>query len=134
MFFLFRFLRERIKKKSLEKLKRYYNLEDLLLYSLEANFFGQKSYGFRQIRGNGALALLHEKIHFFLLLPDREIIIPISKIISVNLKKSFLGKTVFKPLLHVEFLNENGDRDEVAWLLKNPDLWKVEIDNLRKNV
>jgi len=105
--------------------------EDILLQSLDANFFGFKSKGKKQIRGNGALVLTREELWFSRVLPQMEISIPIRNIRTVKLVRSHLGKTVFRPLLLVEFFHR-GREDAIAWLVKNPEEWQKKIEELRR--
>jgi hypothetical protein len=46
-----------IKKKLLARLEKRFVSEKIIQLSLKANFFGQKSKGLNQIRGNGVLVL-----------------------------------------------------------------------------
>ena len=64
----------------------------------KANFFGQKSRGVGQIRGNGMLVLTEDELWFLLAMPQDEYSIDFKSIISVTTVKSHLGKTVFLSL------------------------------------
>src|SRR5512134_3616363 len=71
-----------------------------------ANFFGQQSHGVTQMRGNGTLVLTDSELYFERWLLRRDYHIPLSAIQGVETPNSFLGKTVFQPLLKVIFQNE----------------------------
>ncbi|TCQ01603.1 hypothetical protein EDD79_102510 [Serpentinicella alkaliphila] len=64
------------------------------MISSGANFFGQESARFTQIRGNGVLALTKDKIYFQLLLQNKVIEMPLEKIERIEECRSHLGKTV----------------------------------------
>ena len=90
---------------------------------IEAVSLGIKSLGLGQIRGNGKLFIGDKEIVFKQYLPDKKIVIPFSSIFEVSTPYFFLGKTFFKKLLRVDFLNDNGELDATAWLVK--DIEKV---------
>ncbi|MBD3186352.1 hypothetical protein GF325_05945 [Candidatus Bathyarchaeota archaeon] len=88
-----------------------------------ANFFGIKSAGSRQVRGNGMLALLESELFFEMWRPKRELHVPLKAIEQVEIVKSFLRKTKSQPLLKISFVNHEGDPDEAAWLVRDPEAW-----------
>ena len=95
-----------------------------------ANFFGIKSLGYKQFRGNGLLLLTKDNLYFNRFFPEKEIIIPITSIVSVDTPKSFLGKTIFRELLQVNFINENGKQDSAAWYVKDFRMFKEKLEEL----
>lgn len=111
-----------IKKRKLQlrvEIQEKIQNKNILFTDKSANFFGQESKGYKQIRGNGVLVITDDSLMFFMLLPRKEIIIELSKIESIESPASFLGKSVLKPLLKVDFTNENGEKDSAAWYLRN---------------
>ena len=126
LFFLLNSIFKRARRELFERLDSRFGIENLILYSTSANYFGRKSKGMMQVRGNGALALTEEGIFFQMAMPDEEFFINYSDILSADVRKSFLGKSVFKPLLHLE-LKSNGETDEVAWYVENPEEWVEKI-------
>lgn len=126
LFFLLNSIFKRARRELFERLDSRFGIENLILYSTSANYFGRKSKGMMQVRGNGALALTEEGIFFQMAMPDEEFFINYSDILSADVRKSFLGKSVFKPLLHLEF-KSNGETDEVAWYVENPEEWVEKI-------
>ena len=106
--------------------------QKILLQTLNANFFGQKLKGFKQIRGNGALILTEKRIWFLLGIPKREISIPMKNINTVSLTKIFLGKKVFQLLLCIEYLPPQGGIDAIALAVNNPEKWKDAIEQAKR--
>ncbi|MDA3790895.1 MAG: hypothetical protein PF503_20665, partial [Desulfobacula sp.] len=94
-----------------------------------ANFFGEKSKGGKQIRGNGAIVLTKDQLFFIRAMPFKEYIIPIESINRVSMPNSFNGKSVFSKLLCVHY-NVEGIEDSIAWAIKNPVKWKESIESL----
>jgi hypothetical protein len=120
-------------KKKLEfKIHEKFGHRELLGATTGANLFGLKSAGFQQIRGNGALILTHDKLVFLRIAPEKEYVIPVDSILNVSMPRSFNGKSVFRSLLHIKFAANEGE-DEIAWGLKNPEVWKDAIDALIKH-
>lgn len=118
--------------KSLQKLvSDKFDRGEILGATTRANSFGIKSKGGAQIRGNGALVLTREELYFVRAAPREEYRIPISSIRSVSLPKAFNGKSVFVPLLCVEYDAEYGE-EAIAWALKHADKWKDAIEKMIK--
>lgn len=84
------------------------------------NFFGRKSEGVGQMRGNGTMLITDDELVFELWIPRKLIVIPLENITSIATPKSFLGKSYFKPLLQLDFTDETGRDDSAAWFV--PDL------------
>jgi hypothetical protein len=113
-----------------ERVGRHYVDQDILRREDWANFFGLQSRGVGQIRGNGPLLLTASALHFFLLMPQREVRIELAHITRTDIVSSFLGKTVGGPLLLVEFGADQA-ADSAAWWVADPYGWQREIDERR---
>lgn len=121
-------------RKRINKIMKKFEGKNLILYSRGANFFGQESKGLRQLRGNGVLVLLEEKLFFEMWTPRKGLEIPIKSIIEVTTPKSHLKKTVFRPLLKITFQNKENENDSAAWWVKDLDKWVTAIGSLKKNI
>lgn len=120
-----------IKRKRAEELFTNYHKDRIIYFSKEVNFFGQKSAGRAQFRGNGSLLLTPDELHFLRWVPKKDIVIPLSEIENIERVNSFLGKKKNSSLLKVEFNNQQGEKDSAAWLLDNMQAWEQVIkDNL----
>ncbi len=117
----------RSRAKQAEKLLERYPKSELLGASDRANFFGVKSHGCRQLRGNGFLFYTKREIFFQLWMSRREVIIPLDKITSVDNVRVFLGRSRMKPLLRVGFTNTAGKQDYCAWLVRDLEKWTQSI-------
>ncbi|WP_198014792.1 hypothetical protein [Hippea sp. KM1] len=91
----------------------------------EANLFGVKSKGLFQVRGNGKLILTEKALIFRPYDFKKDIFINVKEIKTVQLRLSFLGKTVFRKILTISTAT-----DEVGWLVKDPQKWKAAIEKL----
>ncbi len=114
----------------ISKIYAKYQLQDAIIIVKNANFFGQKSLGYIQIRGNGVLALTSDKLFFEMWLPKKGIEIPINRITYINNPIQFLGKTKLRSLLKVTFINQNGQTDSAAWQISELDRWTNELHKL----
>jgi len=83
----------------------------------DANFFGQESLGYFQLRGNGILVVTEEELYFEMWYPEKKFRIPLSSLLSIETTGSHLGKTRGRPLLKVIFRNGKGRKDSMAWLI-----------------
>lgn len=104
---------------------------DIIRTSKTANFFGLKSSGLMQVRGNGVLILTCNELYFMRYLPNKKINIPLSSIVGIEIPKSFMKKRVSRPLMKVIFINEMGMTDEIAWFINRLDDW---VSDIRKNM
>ena len=87
-------------------MENHFKGQILLLKDESASFFGVKSAGPLQVRGNGIMAMTGDTLFFAMFLPYRIIEIPLAKIRSVSTPKSFLGKSTFKKLLQIDFIDD----------------------------
>jgi hypothetical protein len=125
-FFLIWFVRRVGNARYQEAMQRFPGQEIIKVYPA-ANFFGQQTKGVTQIRGQGVLVLTAEQLFFLMWLPKRVLVVPLSLIEKVEIVDSFLYKTKFRPLLRVDFRNENGTADAAAWLVDGVKEWKEAI-------
>jgi len=121
------------KRKRAEELFSNYHKDRIIYFSKEVNFFGQKSAGRTQVRGNGSLLLTPDELHFTRWVPKKSLIIPLDNIENIERVNSFLGKRKKRELLKVDFNNSEGEKDSAAWLLDNMQVWEQVIkDNLKE--
>lgn len=109
---------------------------DILLQDSGANFFGLESLGGMQLRGNGGLVLTARNLSFFMLVPRRDVQIPLASIEETSLVRSHCGKTVFRDLLKVTFRageSEALGRESAAWYVRDAGAWKRAIDAARQH-
>lgn len=131
LFYLFNKLISTLKRKRAEELFENYHKDRIIYFSKEVDFFGQKSAGRTQIRGNGSLLLTPDQIHFLRWLPKKDIIIPLENIKNIERVRKFLGKKKKDELLKIDFNNYQQDIDSAAWYLDNMQAWEQVIeDNL----
>jgi len=95
-----------------------------------ANMFGLKSRGMKQVRGNGILLLTNSVLYFRMLMPRREVLVPVSSITGFGVEKSFLGKTKGVKLLRIDFTPETGGADSAAWIVRDLDGWLSSLASL----
>jgi hypothetical protein len=111
-------------------IEKNFNKEDIIYINSSANFFGVKSLGFKQIKGNGILILTNEVLFFRRLLPEMEISIPIENIQSIEEVKSFLSKSIGRKLLKVNYKSDRDKIDSVAWYVDDIKNLKEKLDKL----
>lgn len=121
-------------RKPLEaRIRENHRPEDVFRADLRANFFGIESKGAAQLRGNGALVLTKDALHFYQLVPRRDFRFPLADIRSMELVRSHLGKSVGYKLLKVHF-TQDGAADSVAWFVPDPEGWQASIASLAPTV
>ncbi len=117
----------RRRQRMANELQREFEGQLLLGATQRANFFGQKSLGRAQVRGNGSLVLDEDGLHFRMLLPDRRWDVPIRTILNVSTPRSFLGKSKLIKLLRIDYLREDGQADALAFAVPDLDRWVQAI-------
>lgn len=119
-------------RKRIHEIMARFDNSDIILTSKTANFFGQRSKGIRQIRGNGVLILMNSLLFFEMWHPKKTLEIPLNLIRQIEVTKSFLGKSRFRDLLKMTFINLEGERDEAAWLVDDLENWVTTFRSLLK--
>ncbi len=130
-FLLFLSVVKKAKKARYNDIMAKFQNKELLFFSKNSSFFGHKLKNYTQVRGNGYFALTKDEIYFLMWLPPKEIKINIDKITKIDFPKSFLGKSIFKPLLRVTYINDNKELDEVAWAIRELPKIKSELLKLK---
>ncbi len=129
LFFVLSFVFKSVRNKLESYIQERFDSKEIIGATTRANFFGEKSKGGKQIRGNGAIVLTNDQLVFIRAMPFKEYIIPIKSITRVSLPNSFNGKSVFSRLLCVHYINE-GTEDAIAWAIINPEKWQESIEAL----
>ena len=79
------------------------------------------------IRGNGVLVLNPNKLWFSRFIKRDDITIPVNTIQDVRLVDFHLAKRILgRKLIYVQF-QTSGGKDSVAWLVADPERWKMKI-------
>lgn len=109
------------------RIAAHYRPDEVLMRDLTANSFGLESRGVWQGRGNGALVLTDEYLHFFRFVPGADLRVPLRAITDLAFTRSHLGKATIQDLLKVRF-TVDGKPDSIAWYLADPRAWKERIE------
>ncbi|MEJ7603193.1 MAG: hypothetical protein WKG01_35225 [Kofleriaceae bacterium] len=109
------------------RVAQVYKPDEIVFEDLRASNFGLESKGAIQARGNGALVLTARELHFFQLIPARDVRIPLDRITQVKTVRTHLGKTVGRSLLHVSFTVEGG-QDAMAWSVTDVETWLSKLE------
>ncbi|MHA1413338.1 MAG: hypothetical protein ACTSUX_10070 [Promethearchaeota archaeon] len=124
---------KRLFKKQINNVLDKFDKSKILKVSARANFFGLESKKSRQLRGNGILILTKNELYFSMFLSKKVIEIPISSIKSIETPRSFLKKSYLMRLLKINFIDELGQENSVAWVLENLDEWIEILTKLMKS-
>ncbi|MEO8703622.1 MAG: hypothetical protein ABI867_26470 [Kofleriaceae bacterium] len=108
------------------RVAKVYASEAIVFSDHRASNFGLESKGSTQQRGNGALVLTANELHFFQLIPKSDFRISLGEIKKVDAVRTHLGKTVGRKLLYVSFTVEGGE-DAVAFSVRDIDAWLVKL-------
>lgn len=113
------------------RVSQVYKPEHIQLQDLRALSFGLESLGKTQARGNGALVLTGNELHFFQLTPEREFHIPLAAITEVEAVRSHLGKSIGKEILRVAF-TVDGKADSLGVYVTDLATWLAKLEAARK--
>ncbi len=92
----------------------------------KANFYGLASKGSAQVRGLGTLALTPDELVFLQMVPANEVRVPRPAIHTVEVARSFLGKTQGRDLLVIAWAAD-GVEDRVAFDVPDLDAWRQAL-------
>ncbi len=116
----FIWLRRMARQKEASAQERY---PDFRHIDRTASFFGQKSRGNAQLRGNGTLILTPSELVFEMWVINRVVRIPLASITALENPTAFAGKSRFAPLLKVSYIDDQGGADSMAWQVRDLVLW-----------
>jgi hypothetical protein len=102
-------------------------LGTLVIVDEAALFFGVRSRGVAQVRGNGYLAASEHALFFRMWVGKRKLQIPRDRMTGVSTPRSFLGKTAGQTLLAISFTNDESQLDEAAWLVRDLSAWQATL-------
>lgn len=109
----------KVKKELTAVVSGRFSSEEIICIDSSASFFGRASLKNRQLRGNGILVLTRDQLFFRRLFPELEFSIPLRTVRKVETPRSFLGKSVFRPLLKIDYMTDKGDTDSAAWHVRD---------------
>ena len=119
-------------KNRIKEIGAKFQESEIIKISENANYFGLESKGVKQIRGNGVLILTKEMLYFEMWVKPKTIVkIPINSIEKIESVKSHLRKSRFQKLLKVIFMDEQGNPDSVAWLVRDLEEWIRFLENMK---
>ncbi|MBI5929246.1 MAG: hypothetical protein HY862_08055 [Chloroflexi bacterium] len=97
----------------------------------DANLFGQESKGVAQIGGTGLLVVTDSEVYFERYLPKAEFHIPLSSVQSIEIADRYMGKSIGSPLIKLNFTNEQGQADSIAWWVADVESLKTLLESVR---
>ncbi|TFF93502.1 MAG: hypothetical protein EU544_05790 [Promethearchaeota archaeon] len=119
-------------KKRRKEILEKFNEAEIVQVTENANFFGVESKGGKQVRGNGVLTLTKGELYFEMWVPKKILSVPLNSIKKVTTTRHHLKKVKFVDLLKIEFVNEEGNDDSVAWWVKEVQEWITKLEGLLK--
>lgn len=122
----------KIRKGSRETFSKRYSSGDILCHDNFAEYFGMQLFEGKQVRGKGVLVLTQKELYFLRLHPKMELCIPLKKIKSCVTPSDFLGKSIDKPLLKVDFQDAHGALNAVAWHVRDLQTFVTTLKLQRK--
>lgn len=126
MYVILRTVTGAVRRRLLRRIRERFPPTEIVLATVNANYFGLASRKGREVRGNAALVLTREALWSCLGAPLRELSIPLKNIREVSLVKSYCGRSLFVDLLRVSFATADG-KDAAAWYAPHPQQWKDAI-------
>lgn len=110
-----------------QNFQRLFGHKDVLRLEKHATFKGQRSHGFSQAQGGGYLVLTNDELYFEMGLLDKVLSIPAGNITGVDQGTRMLGVGTVRPMLKVEFTDDQGEMDEIVLMVKELSEWKQAI-------
>jgi hypothetical protein len=129
----FRYLRK--KQNELEEnFQRRFTGKKIRFMDKCAVFRAQESHGYSQSQGMGYLVLTDDELYFERTFLRKVLPIPTTSITKVGETKRLGGQNPGKPMLKIEFKDNEGNKDSIALTVKELSKWQNEISAVvRKN-
>jgi len=124
----------KIRKECRETIAKRYNSQDIVCHDNLANYLGLEIFKGKQSRGKGVLLLAQDELYFFRLHPVMELCIPLKRIIRIVTPTKFLNISSPTPLLQVNFQQEDGTSNSVAWKIGDVTSFTHSLKLQRKKV
>jgi len=115
-----------------KRIAKVYPADSIVLKDLKALSFGIESKGVTQSRGNGALVLTANDLHWFQFTPEFDLHIPRASITKVDAVKWHLGKSIGKEVLFVAYTID-GKPDSIAWNVMDLQTWLSQLKQPRQD-
>ena len=119
-----------LRKKQVElesNFQRRFAGKNIRLLDKCAVFRAQESHGYSQSQGMGYLVLTDDELYFERTFLRKVLLISTTSITKVGETKRLGGKNPGKPMLKIDFRNNEGNRDSIALTVKELAQWQNEI-------
>jgi len=110
-----------------EDFKKKFAGQNIRLLDKKAVLKAQESNGYSQSQGMGYLVLTDNELYYEMGLLDIIISIPVSSITEVGKANRLLGVGSITTMLKVEFKDNKGNKDSIAVIVKELELWENKI-------
>ncbi len=124
----------KIREECRETIAKRYNSQDIVCHDNLANYLGLEIFKGKQFRGKGVLLLVQDELYFFRLHPVMELCIPLKRITRIVTPTKFLNISSPTPLLQVNFQQEDGTSNSVAWKIGDVTSFTQSLKLQRKKV
>jgi len=126
LYLIIRTVARAARRRLARKISQRFRPDEIILSTVNANYFGLESLRGKQWRGNCALVLTRHILWSCLAAPQRELPLPLSRIRKVSLVRSHCGRSILLDLLRVDF-HAAGTHDAVAWYVRDAQKWMAAI-------
>jgi hypothetical protein len=109
------------------RIVRKFSRERIVLTSFSVTFYGLESEPGGPARSVGALVLSKDGLYFLARVSHRELTIPGSAIIHLDVTNTHRGRTLRQYVLAIRFLNSEGKGETAAFRLLRPARWITAI-------
>lgn len=116
------------KQKQLEaSFKKRFTGKCVLYLDKHAVLKAQRSRGYSQAQGMGYLVLTETRLDFEMQLLNRMITINVKNITQVGQGKRLLGVGTFRPMLIIDYIDNNADIDSLAFTVNDIGRWQTAL-------
>lgn len=122
----------RIRKEYRKILSRRYGPGEIICHDNYAHYLGVEQFAGIKASGKGVLVLAQRELFFLQVLPELEICIPVKRIKRCIQTSNFRGKPMTKPVLKIDYKDENGSLNSAAWYVRDIDSFENSIKAQRK--
>ncbi|MFQ5632899.1 MAG: hypothetical protein ACE5I1_29370 [bacterium] len=115
-----------------ENIKRRFAGKKIRFLDKCAVFRAQESSGYSQSQGMGYLVLTDNELYFERTFLRKVLQIPTTTITKVRETKRLGGQNPGKPMLKINFIDYEGNKDSIALTVKELTKWQKEISSVMR--
>lgn len=116
-----------IRQMETRKITNRFTKEDVRMVAFATTFYGVESLNRKPQRIQGAMILTSDALVFQSRFGDKGYDLPLSAIVGIGTTDKFCNKSLYQTVVSINFKNETGSPDRVAYKIPHPVRWVTAL-------